>query len=205
MGLDAPDETDTDGQREGAAELVQRAADGDHSAWDEIVSRYVALVWSITREHRLGEADGADVVQTTWLRLVENLDRLRDPAHVGAWLATTARRECLRTIAYRGRCTPTDDDAVWNRPDESATEPDAGLIGAERDAEVREVMHRLPPRWRELLELLMQDDAPSYEQVSALMGIPIGSIGPSRSRCLAKLRRHPAIAQLIDADAQPIA
>ncbi len=191
MALDAAIETDGGLQREDTAELVRLAADGNRGAWDEIVSRYVSLVWSITREHRLSEADGADVVQTTWLRLVENLNRLRDPAHVGSWLATTARRECLRTIAYRNRCTTTaGDDGIWNRPDESVPEPDAGLISAERDAELREMMRRLPPRWRELLELLMQDDAPSYEKVSEIMGIPIGSIGPTRGRSLARLREY---------------
>jgi DNA-directed RNA polymerase specialized sigma24 family protein len=103
----------------GVGELVGAAATGDRQAWDELVDRYSGLLWSIAMAYRLGRADAADVVQTVWLRLLENLDKLRDPDRVGAWLATTARRECQRTLVRTSRVLPTDDD--WRL--EPATPP----------------------------------------------------------------------------------
>src|SRR4051812_31229099 len=91
------------------AELVRAAADGDQVAWDELVDRYNGLVWSVARSHRLSSVDASDVVQTTWLRLVEYLGRLQDPERVGAWLATTARRESLRTLRQSARLLPTEE------------------------------------------------------------------------------------------------
>src|SRR5262245_50547155 len=91
------------------AELVQAAADGDRDAWDALVDRFNGLVWSVARSHRLSTIDASDVVQTTWLRLVENLGRLQDPERVGAWLATTARRESLRALRHSARQVPTED------------------------------------------------------------------------------------------------
>src|SRR3954470_24288197 len=91
------------------AELVRAAADGDQAAWHGLVDRYNGLVWSVARAHRLSTVDASDVVQTTWLRLVEHLGRLQDPERVGAWLATTARRECLRTLRHSARQVPTEE------------------------------------------------------------------------------------------------
>ncbi|MGZ4591698.1 MAG: RNA polymerase sigma factor, partial [Actinomycetes bacterium] len=84
-------------------ELVRAATAGDQSSWDELVDRFTGLVWHVARGHRLGEADAADVVQTVWLRLVESLPRLREPAAVAGWLATTARHESLRLLRRAGR------------------------------------------------------------------------------------------------------
>src|SRR3954470_20748775 len=111
------------------AELVQAAAEGDRDAWDALVDRFNGLVWSVARSHRLSTVDASDVVQTTWLRLVEHLGRLQDPERVGAWLATTARRECLRTLRHSARQVPTDEvpEAVAD------ARVDSALLIEERD------------------------------------------------------------------------
>lgn len=172
---------------ERSTELVIAAASGDRGAWEELVGAYAGLVWAIIRNHRLNSGDAADVSQTTWLRLVENVGRIQEPSRVGAWLATTTRRECLRVIGQSRRLV-----LLANAEDYDAAAPyepgvDHALLAAERDEEVRRGLQQLSPRCQELLELLMLDPPPSYEEVSAAMGIPIGSIGPTRGRCLSRL------------------
>lgn len=171
------------------AELVAAAAKGDADAWNALVSRFSGLVWSIARAHRLGQADAADVSQTVWLRLVENLERIRQPERVGAWLATTTRNECLRVIRKAGRQVPTDLEAdVDEPPDDTAPEADAALLGNERDGAVRAAFSRINLRCQALLRMLMADPPPSYEEIGATLGMPLGSIGPTRARCLDHLR-----------------
>jgi RNA polymerase sigma factor (sigma-70 family) len=170
--------------------LVRAAAGGDQGAWDALVSRYVGLVWATARSYRLEDADAADVVQTTWLRLVEHLDRLRDPAAVGSWLATTARNEALRVIRVRSREVATDE---LDEPSDDSP-PDQALLAGERDVAVRAAFELLRERCRALLRLLAMDEPPSYEEISAALDMPIGAIGPTRSRCLEQLRRHLATA-----------
>jgi len=128
------------------------------------------------------------VSQSTWLRLVEHLDRLKDPARVGAWLATTARRECLRTLRGAGRQIPFGDDLP--EPDDECPAVDADLLRDERDAELWEAFGRLPRRDQSLLRMLVAEPAPSYREVSCSLGIPIGSIGPTRARSLERLQRE---------------
>jgi len=170
-------------------DLVQRAAAGDQQAWDQLVDRFSNLIWSVTSAYRLSHADAADVVQTTWLRLLEHLGGLRDPGRVGSWLATTARRECLRTIRRGGRVVLTDDDAwLSSDPDPDLT-PEAAVLQAERDRQIRRAFARLPEHAQTLLRLLAAGTA-SYEEIAAALGRPIGSIGPTRSRALEKLRRE---------------
>jgi RNA polymerase sigma factor (sigma-70 family) len=151
----------------------------------------------------LGDADAEDVGQMVWLHLVDHLDDLRDPAALPGWLATTTRRQCFRVRQAAARLPrltgPLMD--VDTMADTEAVLADHELILAERDAALREAMSDLPPGCRELMALLTADPPVPYAEISAKLGIPIGSIGPSRSRCLARLRRHPAIAGLIDADA----
>jgi RNA polymerase sigma factor (sigma-70 family) len=174
---------------EEAADLVVRAREGDRGAWDRLVEGYAGLVWAITRNHRLNQGDAADVSQTTWLRLVENIDRLDDPRRVGAWLATTARRECLRVLRLSGRHVVVDDDRTFDRLNEEQPSVDAALLRVEQSEAVREAFVLLPSRCQQLLNLLMVDEPPSYEELSAALGMPIGSIGPTRGRCLEKLRQ----------------
>jgi RNA polymerase sigma factor (sigma-70 family) len=171
-------------------EPVRAAAAGDPKAWEQLVDSYVGLIWTIARNHRLSPGDAADVSQTTWLRLVENIDRIEDPSRVGAWLATTARRECLRLLARSQRqvlCAETDTLVDPRAPEVAG--PDAGLLARERDDDVRRALAQLPPRCQELMRLLMLDPPPSYEEISAAMDMPIGSIGPTRGRCLRRLEQ----------------
>jgi RNA polymerase sigma factor (sigma-70 family) len=175
-----------------AAQLVAAAAAGDRNAWEQLVDAYGRLVWSITRNHRLTPGDAADVSQTTWLRLLEHIDRLSEPGRVGSWLATTARRECLRIMAKNKRTAPVGDDAVFEFvPAPLVGTPaavDNDLLAIERAQAVREAVATLPEASQEMLRLMMMDPAPSYEEISATLGRPVGSLGPSRRRCLEKLR-----------------
>ncbi len=174
-----------DGER--AARLVRGARDGDRASWDQLVDRYTPLLWAVARGFRLDGAAAADVVQTTWLRLVENLPAVREPERVGSWLATTARRECLAVLRHAGRTLATDSAAL-DRVDAVAEPLDAGLLREESAAELWAAVETMPERCRRLLRVLAADPPPSYEQVAAALEMPIGSIGPTRGRCLGRLR-----------------
>jgi RNA polymerase sigma factor (sigma-70 family) len=175
------------------APLIRAAYEGDEAAWNAIVDRFSGLVWSVVRAHRLSPADAADVAQTTWLRLVEHLDRIHDPERLGAWLATTARHECLRQIRLRGRELPTEDGGVFDTP--TLEEPfDRRLITAERDQALARALRTISERCQALLRMLAAPEPPSYEEIGAALGMPIGAIGPTRSRCLDKLRRSVELA-----------
>src|SRR3954469_8464622 len=166
------------------AELVRAAAEGDQDAWNGLVDRFNGLVWSVARSHRLPAADAADVVQTTWLRLVEHLDRLQDPERVGAWLATTARRESLRALRHSARQMPTEELP------ETPTDAQVGsaVLEAERDQALWKAFGGLSERCQSLLRILVADPPPSYEEIASALDMPIGSIGPTRARCLERLR-----------------
>jgi RNA polymerase sigma factor (sigma-70 family) len=170
------------------AGVVAAAARGDQQAWNQIVERYSSLLWAVARAHRLSSGDAADVVQTSWLRLVEHLPEIRNADGVGAWLATTARRESLRTIRRTARCHPSDEiDLLAGFESDDV---DAGLLRDERDAAVWSAFERLPARDQALLRMLTADPAPSYEEISAALEMPIGSIGPTRGRAIERLRRE---------------
>ena len=177
-------------------DLVTRARHGDQRAWDTLVERYAPLVWSICRRYRLSRADADDVGQTVWLRLVARLDQLRDPAALTGWIATTTRRECgrVRRATWHAARWELDTDAV---PDIGTESAESRLLAAERHAALRQAFSCLPPRCQQLLAMLIEDPPLPYTEISARLGIPAGSIGPTRARCLHKLRRHPAIAALI--------
>jgi len=184
-------------------DLVMRARVGDKQAWDALVQRYASLVWSICRRNRLGREDAEDVFQDVWLRLVDQLDRLRDPAALPGWLATTTQRECGRILGAARRLQALGPiPEAENISDQQAETAEEEVLAAERHAALREAFAHLPPDNQRLLALLIQDPPVSYAEISARLGIPIGSIGPTRSRCLAKLRRYPAIAALITARSQ---
>ena len=181
-----PVETNPDPRH--VALLVRHAARGDMQAWERLVDQFSRLIWSITGEFRLVESDAADVVQTTWLRLLEHVDRIEYPERVGSWLAATARHECLRNLAAHKRVVLGHDHAEID--DAAAHEPevDARLLADERAQVVRDALSRLPRRWQRLLEMLMADPPASYADISDELGLPIGSIGPTRGRSLARLR-----------------
>jgi RNA polymerase sigma factor (sigma-70 family) len=182
------------------SDLVARAKGGDRQAWDALVERYAPLIWSICRRHRLGRADADDVAQSVWMRLVDQLDRVRDPAALPGWLATTTRRECVRVLrAVQGpRMTMYALD-MESLPDQRAGIAEQDLLTAERHAALREAFGQLPPNGQQLISMLIADPPLPYADISARLGIPVGSIGPNRSRYLNKMRRHPAIAALMTA------
>jgi RNA polymerase sigma factor (sigma-70 family) len=180
------------------SDLVTKAANGDRQAWDALVERYAPLIWSICRRHRLDNADAEDAGQAVWLHLVEHLSNLRDPAALPGWLATTTRRECCR-IRRAARDLPDDGHTLDKMPDEQTATAEQVLVAAERNALMREAFARLPYGCRRLLALLIADPPVPYAEISARLGIPVGSIGPNRRRSLDKLRHDPAIARLISA------
>ena len=184
-------------------DLVTRAGNGDKQAWDALVERYAPLIWSICRRHGLGGADTEDVAQNVWMKLVNRLGTLRDPAALPVWLATTTRRECGRVPrTARGPYDAGRAPAAETIPDEQAVTPDQELLAAERHAALREALAQQPPCCQQLIALLLEDPPVSYAEISARLGIPVGSIGPNRGRCLDKLRRHPAIDALTGIDSE---
>jgi RNA polymerase sigma factor (sigma-70 family) len=179
--------------------LVRGAADGDEAAWRGLVTRFSSLVWAVARAHRLANADAADVFQTTWLRLAEHIGRIEHPDRVGAWLATAARRECLQSLRSAAKTTPTDDmDRLDVAPTGGNPTEDAVLAAeteredAARAATMWRAFSLLSGRCRELLRILMATPPPSYAEVAAALGLPVGSIGPTRARCLQRLREEMA-------------
>lgn len=170
------------------AGLVEAASVGDARAWDQLIEQFTALVLAVARAHRLSDHDAADVAQTTWLRVVEHLNRIHDPGRFAGWVATTARRECLRVLRTAARQVPAEEATFDRQPDE--TPIDARLLIAERDSALARAFSRLPARDQTLLQLLAAEPAPSYEEIGAALGMPVGSIGPTRGRCLERLRRE---------------
>ena len=166
--------------------LFQAAVDDEPGAWECLVKQFAGLIWSTARGLGLDSADAADVSQTTWLRLAENLADIREPERIGGWLATTARNESLRLLRLAERQIPIDP--TWDVPDEKPAAVDSVVLANERVFLVRRAFDSLPGRCQALLRILMADPTPSYAEVSAVLDIPVGSIGPNRSRCLHRLR-----------------
>jgi len=183
------------------ADLVTRARNGDQRAWDDLVERYAPLVWSVCHRYQLSRADAEDVHQTVWLQLVSRLDKIREPDALPGWLATTTRRECVRALrATRGPHAADSVPDAETIPDQRAATAEQELLVAERHAVLLEALARLRPCCQRLIGKLIEDPPLSYAQISASLGIPVGSIGPLRGRCLDTLRGDPAIAALINAD-----
>ena len=172
--------------------MISAANGGDEAAWSAIVDRFAGLVWATARAHRLAPAEAADVAQTTWLRLVENLDRIKDPERLGAWLATTARRECLRHIRLQSREIVTGEDSLFEAPSEDRAEQ--RLITRERNIAVRRAFGRISERCQALLRMLAAPEPFTYDEIASATGMAIGAIGPTRARCLDQLRRTPELA-----------
>jgi RNA polymerase sigma factor (sigma-70 family) len=169
--------------------LVTRASGGDQSAWHELVDRYAPLVYTICTRYRLSNPDIEDVGQNVWLLLVEQLGKLREPAALPGWLATTTARECLRVVTAASKAERLGtglDNAVI----------DEEILVAERNAALRAAFAELPPRCQQLLSMLLSDPPHSYADIHRELGIPVGSIGPQRARCLERMRRSSALAAL---------
>jgi RNA polymerase sigma factor (sigma-70 family) len=184
-------------------DLLAAAGRGDEAAWSDLVERYAPLVWGVISAYRLPRADAADINQTIWLRLVENLGRIREPAALPGWIVTTTRNECLRVLRSDARVRPYDPlDPAGTAPVEASLgsaqrATDEDLLSAERRQALRDGFATIPARCQLLLRLLLEDPPPSYQDVSEKLRIPVGSVGPTRARCLHKLRQCPALAHLL--------
>lgn len=174
------------------ATLLEHATAGVESAWQEIVARYSPLVVKVCYRCGVVGSDAEDVAGAVWLRLVMNLSKIREPKALPKWLMTTARRECIVLRRGLGREIPkeTVDQGV-------PAGVERFLLSAERSAAVRAALVELSDRDRELLALLFSDPPTPYRTISVRLGIPVGAIGPTRQRCLARVRRVPSIAALL--------
>jgi RNA polymerase sigma factor (sigma-70 family) len=176
-------------------ELVRAAADGDQNAWNELVRRYSHLIWAVARSFRLTDEDAADAVQNTWLRLATHLDTIQSPAALPGWLSTTARNECRQLLrGRREQATVTED------LDRASEEPGPAEHAVSREVArlLNLAMTRLPEREARLLRLLMQSSRPGYSEIAERLGMAVGSIGPTRSRALDRLRAELVAASLTD-------
>jgi RNA polymerase sigma factor (sigma-70 family) len=173
---------------EAVSTLVGAAAAGDEGAWNGLVAEFSGLLWAVARAHRLHDAHAADGVQATWLRLFEHLGRINDPSRVGAWLAATARRECLRVLRDRERAVPSGGDTPDCRFE--GVGPDDSLFEHERAEAVWRSFSRLRASDQALLRLLVADPRAPYKEIAAALGMAIGSVDPTRQRALERLRHE---------------
>lgn len=170
-------------------ELLARCHDGDQRAWDQMIARYGRLVYSVARRHRLSSAECDDVAQATWVRLVQRTGTIRNPESLADWLATVARNESLRIITRERRAIPLAEPLDGQAADiDTGSDPAAIALRNEDLRLVAEAMSQLPPQQRELLQLVLQDPPPSYTEIGQRLGMPASSVGPTRTRCLRKLR-----------------
>lgn len=169
------------------ATLLEGALQDDAACWDQLVARFENLVWSVVRSFAMSDADSLDAAQMTWLRLVERLQDINEPDRLGSWLVTTARRECLRIVHRRTRTMPIDPIDGFRH----LADPRDSLQSVHTRDELDRIfvaMKELSEKCRSLLRVVLCDPPPSYEQVAEALGLPVGTIGPRRQRCLAELR-----------------
>jgi RNA polymerase sigma factor (sigma-70 family) len=190
---------DLDDDESSVSQLVAAALQGDHTSWNRLVDRFTPLLLSVIRRHRLQGDDAEDVVQTVWLRLVEKLEGIREPEALPGWIITTARNECLHLIKARRFVSPTDlEDRGW--PEGTGPSAvDSDLLEVERHEALLMALAELPERQRALLLLLIEDPPLSYEEIGRRLGVPVGSIGPTRARALARVRAYEAVQALLNA------
>jgi RNA polymerase sigma factor (sigma-70 family) len=171
-------------------EVVRKAAKGDDRAWRELVKRFGPMVMCVAQRMGLNGADAADVQQATWVQLMRHADQVRDPECIGAWLATTARRQSQRIAMAAHRQVPSPDPLAnsfpVDRPDEDV---EAAVLRSQYDGALQRALNRLPDSYRRLLQVLTSDACPSYEEAAKALNLPVGSIGPMRQRGLQMLRR----------------
>jgi len=178
--------------------LVAAAARGDEHAWATLVEKFGPQLLRVARAHGLRRHEAEDAVQETWVRLLRNIERVREPSALGGWLTTTAKHESLRVRERSARENPTDDELTLDRTD--TDEPETPPLDAQTcRAAVAKALDALPPRHRALLQALFAESEPSYREIATQLDMPIGSIGPIRQRCLAQLRRNGGLRRLADA------
>jgi RNA polymerase sigma factor (sigma-70 family) len=170
-----------------AADAFQRWRDGDREALDELVRAMTPVLWHVVRATGLDREAAEDVVQTTWLALVRSADTVHDPQAVGRWLCTSARREAWRQARTAGRVRAADDDDLDSRlPAQSS--PEHEVVLDDERARLWQALARLPERCQKLLRIVATEPRPDYASISDHLQMPVGSIGPTRGRCLDKLR-----------------
>lgn len=172
-----------------AAALFTAFRDGDEAKVGELVSLLTPILWHTVRAQRLGRESAEDVLQTTWLALVRSADSIADPKAVLQWLIVSARREAWRVVKQADRVEPTDfdgDEVVAPARDV----PEQAVLRSDSDSRLWHHIAQLPERCQALLRVIAFADRPDYAEVAKALGMPVGSIGPTRGRCLAKLRLH---------------
>jgi RNA polymerase sigma factor (sigma-70 family) len=175
--------------------LVQAALAGDNRAFATLVARFERPLRSIVRSYRLSGWDADDVIQSTWMQFLEHGAGLREPAAISGWLATTARRYCLRMLQSSVRELLLEDPTSSEGGHDGRL--DADMLASERRAALDASLSRLTARQRGLITLLLDEPELSYEEVGQRLGLPIGSIGPTRARSLSRLRRDGRLRALV--------
>jgi RNA polymerase sigma factor (sigma-70 family) len=170
----------------GNDELLAAALRGEREAWNSLVERFNRLVWAVARSFEMPASDTADLSQTVWLRLVEHMDQIKEPERLGSWLATTTRREGIKLLRKRSREIP--DEHREEQSDLGMDGPEEHALVADEYAQLRDALAKLPERCRRLLRVIAASDEANYSEVAAALDMPMGSIGPTRSRCLERLR-----------------
>jgi RNA polymerase sigma factor (sigma-70 family) len=179
--------------------LVRRARDGDQQAWNELVERFAPLVTAVCRRFGLAEADLLDVGQTVWLALLEHLDRIREAEALPGWIATTTRRECLQVVGGRQARQRLELVGEFDAPSGDLADDVADLVLTEqRYAALRAALRSLPPQHQQLLILLVHEPPLTYIEIGRRLGFAVGSIGPTRGRCIERLKAHPALQALME-------
>lgn len=177
----------------GVSRLVRESASGNEAAWIELVRRYSPLVMAVTRSYQLTAEDAQDVSQTVWLRLVEHLAKLREPEALPGWIAITTQRECGRQLRRGRRMLPVDPHSDGGLQQCSTVDPAADILRAELRQALRDGLAELSARDRQLLQLRAADPPKSYLEISQLLGMRIGSVGPTLRRSLDRLRETSAL------------
>jgi RNA polymerase sigma factor (sigma-70 family) len=174
--------------------LVRGARAGNNVAWTQLFERFDPTLRQIARSYRLQTTDIDDVIQATWLDTLQNIERLREPAAIAGWLATTTRRKAMRLLQVRVREHLTDEPELSEGPDPDG--PETRVLASERHVVLTRAVATLPDRHRRLMILLLTQPDLDYKQISNQLAIPVGSIGPIRARSLARLQRHPELRTL---------
>ena len=168
------------------APVMHAAAAGDQQAWETLIHQFSGLITSVTWSYHLSPADAADVAQSVWLSLFENIGRIREPQALPGWIRTVAQNACRRLLRRAGRELPSIDVDMTELPEPVEDK----LLEAQRKAALTRALETLPTRQRSLMQVLIQDPAPSYQAVSNMLGMAIGSVGPTRQRSIDRLRSH---------------
>ena len=170
-----------------AASAFRAWRSGAPGAMDELVTTMSPVLWHVVRAYGLGTAQAEDVVQTTWMTLVHRSDSIADPQAVSAWLTTTARREAWRVARTGQRAVPVGDELL-ERVVDGVGSAEEQAVARDRDQRLWACVSRLPERCRRLLRIVAFEERPDYAGIARDLQMPVGSIGPTRGRCLAKLR-----------------